>query len=228
MSSTESTSIVHLNVHAGVAGSYTPQYTEYLGRRQIVVPAVMMVEGVHSGSFGPILHSINELGKFPVSWNGIPATIDHPKKGGQYVSANDPQVMAMSVVGQVYKARVDGKKLRGELWLDEERLKQVYPEVLSLISNRQPVEVSLGLYSDVEPDQGEWNGKAYVGVAKNHRPDHLALLPGSVGACSWQDGCGIRTNEQQKGGEHVEQLVTNEFPALAGLNRMGAGAADGS
>jgi len=37
------------------------------------------------------------------------------------------------------------------------------------------------------------------------RPDHLALLPNEAGACSWADGCGVRSNEEQnkniKGGK---------------------------
>ena len=49
------------------------------GKEHIVVPVIMMVEGVHSGSKGSILHLANEMGKIPASWNGIPAVINHPK-----------------------------------------------------------------------------------------------------------------------------------------------------
>jgi copper chaperone CopZ len=47
-------------------------------------------------------------------------------------------------------------------------------------------------------------------------PDHLALLPNSVGACSWQDGCGIpRVNQGTPAWiEKVRALATNNTQAL--------------
>lgn len=58
------------------------------GREYVVVPVTMMVEGVHSGSKGPLLHTSEELGKIPESWNGMPVTVDHPVVEGLPVSAH--------------------------------------------------------------------------------------------------------------------------------------------
>jgi hypothetical protein len=84
-------------------------------KAHIVVPVVMMVEGVHSGSLGAIYHSIEELGKYPDTWNGIPVVIYHPKKDDEYVSANSPDIIDAVTVGRVYNTAVEGKKLKAEV-----------------------------------------------------------------------------------------------------------------
>jgi len=56
----------------------------------------------------------------------------------------------------------------------------------------------------MEEVEGDWNEEHYIAIAHNHRPDHLALLPGGRGACSVEDGCGIRVNKK-KGGTNVNE-----------------------
>lgn len=194
----------NLSTHGFAVPAYKPEFREHLGKSVIVVPVVMMTEGVHNGSFGPIYHSIDELGKYPESWNGIPVTIDHPKRDGDYISANDPLVVESSVVGRVYNTKVKGKKLTAEAWLDSDSLAIFSPELLSYIKDGKPLEVSLGMFSDVDYREGSWSDEFYIGKAYNYRPDHLALLPTGKGACSIQDGCGIRANEAQEGGDDDE------------------------
>jgi hypothetical protein len=55
-------------------------------------------------------------------------------------------------------------------------------------------EVSAGIFADEEYSPGKWNGEDFVGISKNVKPDHLALVSEGQGACSWSDGCGIRAN----------------------------------
>ena len=95
--------------------------------------------------------------------------------------------------------RMDGTALRAEAWLEEERLKELSPEAYESIEAGEPIEVSIGVFSDDEEVSGEWNGETYNAISRRHVTDHLALLPGGVGACSWSDGCGIRANK--KGGQ---------------------------
>jgi len=172
------------------------------GKKHLIVPVVMMVEGVHDGSHGPLLHSITELGKYPDSWNGIPVVINHPEKEGMNISANDPDIIDGQTVGRVYNTHVKDKKLVAEVWLDMEKLKNISPEVLAAINGGELLEVSLGMFTDDERIEGDWNGENYEAIAKNHRPDHLALLPCGVGACSVFDGCGLGANNE-KGGNNV-------------------------
>jgi hypothetical protein len=186
----------------------------------LVAPVVMMVEGVHCGSHGCLLHSIEELGKFPDAWNGRPVVIYHPEKDGKAVSAGVPDIDLSERVGTVYNTQVEGDKLKAEVWLDEERLKVKSPEAYQYIQNGNPMDVSVGVFTDEENKEGEWNGKRYVGIAHNHRFDHLALLPNMEGACSWGDGCGIRLNSRFNNGgksnmsekvkEKVDELIANE------------------
>jgi hypothetical protein len=70
--------------------------------------------------------------------------------------------------------------------------------VLKSLEKNESIELSTGLSTDTEPSQGVHNGVAYSGIAKNYRPDHLAILPDMVGACSIKDGCGVLVNEGQE------------------------------
>ena len=57
------------------------------------------------------------------------------------------------------------------------------------------IEVSTGYFADKLDESGEFEGEEYDGVQINLRPDHLAILPNTIGACSVDDGCGFpRTN----------------------------------
>lgn len=174
--------------------AYKVERKEIDGKRFLVVPAVMLVEGVHNGSAGAILHLAEEFGKNIENWNGRPVTVGHPQRDGIFVSANQPEMLPY-VVGQVYKARLENDKLKAELWLDEKKLQDKFPEVYSVLMRGRPLEVSVGVYTDDEIKQGEWKGEVYMAVAKNYRPDHLAILVDEKGACSLEDGCGIRVNE---------------------------------
>lgn len=181
------------------------QVTEQMhqGKKHLVIPVTMMVEGVHNGSHGPLFHPIEELGKYPGSWDGIPVIIDHPKVDGKNVSANSPDIIDTKVIGRVYNTYVDGTKLRAEVWVDEEKLRQVSSPTLAEIQAGNMIEVSVGVFTDEIEEAGTWNDEAYDGIATNHRPDHLALLPGGTGACSVEDGCGLRANK--KGGSKLKK-----------------------
>jgi hypothetical protein len=69
------------------------------------------------------------------------------------------------------------------------------------------------LYTDKVEEEGVWNGEEYTWVAKNFRPDHLALLPDLKGACSVADGAGfLRVNEE---GKDVELFRVDKKDVLA-------------
>lgn len=181
--------------------NYEVRSETHQNRPHIVVPVVMMVEGVHCGSHGAIFHSIDELGRFPGAWDGIPVAILHPEEDGNPISANSPDIVDSQVVGRVYHTKVDENRLRAECWIDVERIAEFSPVTLQYIQKKKPLEISVGVFTDDEECSGTWNGEEYYAIARNHRPDHLALLPGGAGACSWEDGCGIRLNQ---GGESMK------------------------
>jgi hypothetical protein len=73
--------------------NYEVFYRKYQGKQYLIAPVTMMIEGVHHGSHGPVLHLIDELGKFPEAWNGMPVVVDHPQMDGVSVSANYPDII---------------------------------------------------------------------------------------------------------------------------------------
>lgn len=165
------------------------------GRDWIVVPVVLMVEGVLNGNRGPIFYPRDEMATVPVIWNHKPCVVYHPVNG----SACTPEELESRGIGMMMNIHYDndGAKLKGEAWLDPDRIAKVDPRIAEAIENEQMLELSTGLYMDVEEQVGEFNGKTYIGIARNFRPDHLAILPDKVGACSCEDGAGfIRLNQQ--------------------------------
>lgn len=179
---------------------YTLRTEHQDGKKYLVAPVVMMVEGVHNGSRGPLFHPISELGKDPQTWEGMPVTVHHPQEGGKFVSANDNHA-----VGKVSAPKVEDRKLKAEAWLDEQKLIAASPQAYQHIIEGRPIEVSIGVFTEEVEMAGVWNDEQYSAIARNHRPDHLALLPGDVGACSWQDGCGIRVNVEKSREEVMNQ-----------------------
>ena len=198
-----------------LANNYTIREEMLDGKKHIVVPVVMMVEGVHNGSKGPILHTGAELARWTEAWDGIPVTISHPNVDGGNVSANSPEVLDQSSVGRIFNT-VYEDGLKAEAWVDYEKISEKSAAALESIENLEPLEVSVGVFNDSEAAEegAQWNGETYDSVAYNYRPDHLALLPGAKGACSWEDGCGIRVNE--KGGVVKDLLKTFQELSLKG------------
>ncbi len=209
--------MVNLIIHYdSLSNNESPYRTEtHMGREHLVVPVIMMVEGVHAGSHGPLYHPADELGQFIGAWNGIPVVVQHPQIDGVAVSANSPEIIEQKTVGRVYNAHMDGVKLLAEAWIDIEKLNAVHKDTLDMIKNQKELDVSVGVFTKDDLTPGTWNGEKYIGVARGHRPDHLALLPGGTGACSWKDGCGVRINEAE-GGE--TNLADNEITVTLNLD----------
>ena len=164
------------------------------GRDYLVVPMVMLTEGVHQGSNGPLYYPPDELAKAPVVWNHKPVVIYHPERNGMPVSACDPDVINTRKVGIIMNTKFESGKLKSEAWLDMKRLKEVDERVVISLDEKKPVSVSTGLFTDNEATDGEWNGEKYIAIARNYRPDHLAILPDQKAACSIEDGAGLLMN----------------------------------
>ena len=193
--------------YAAQMGNYTLREELYEGRTHVVAPVILMVEGVHNGSGGPVLYTADELSRFACAWNGRPVPVGHPKDGDEFVSCNNPNILEQQVIGQVFKAHYLDGKLRGEIWIDKAKASRISPEALGCLLAGVAMDVSTGMYNDQTKTKGTWNGEDYIAIARNLRPDHLALLPGGEGACSWKDGCGVRANETN-GGDNVKRTLS--------------------
>jgi hypothetical protein len=165
------------------------------GRAYLVAPMTLINPGVLNGSKGPLLYPPDEIAKNPGQWNGVPITVYHPHRLGQPVSAAEPGVLDAQGVGEVRNATSNGK-LRAEGWFDVAKIRRVNPVIYRRLLANEQIELSTGLYTDNVDQSGTFNGRQYVAVARNYRPDHLAILPDQVGACSVSDGCGVLVNKE--------------------------------
>ena len=166
------------------------------GREHLVAPLTMIVPGVLEGSKGALYYPPDEIGKNPSIWNHIPITLGHPIKNGQQVSAREPDALEKQGIGLILRTTVKNGKLIAEGWFDVERTRQVDSRTLDALQSGRKIELSTGLFTENEPAPpgATFNGEPYQFIARNYRPDHLAILLDQVGACSIQDGCGVMVN----------------------------------
>lgn len=200
------------------------------GRKYLVADATLIVPGVLNGSRGRLYYPPDEVSRDLTQWDKTPMVAYHPQVNGQHVSVRTPGIIEASGLGFIERNRYEDKH-KSELWFDEEytgnydkKLKPEHRIVPRLLAGK-PIELSTGLYTDniqgrgVSPD-----GREYDAVARNYRPDHLAILPDQVGACSVEAGCGVNVNSNVGGGEpqhdgintllrRIVNAVTNVFCA---------------
>jgi hypothetical protein len=161
------------------------------GRDFLVAPVVAATGGVMNGA----LATAEAFAESITAWEGMPITINHPQGDrGQQISAFSEGVVH---VGFLASPAVDDK-FRAEAWFDVTALQEAGEDGQLVITNLEAgelTEVSTGYFCDLEPKKGIYQGRVYFGVQHNIKPDHLAILPHEIGACSVADGCGIpRTN----------------------------------
>jgi hypothetical protein len=156
------------------------------GEKHWVAPMALMTEAVHEGSQGPLFYPRSELTKWAPSWNHKPIVLNHPEKG----SACTPEYLNKFKVGVALNTRFEGKQ-RAEGWFNQRRTREVEPRIALALESKKMMELSTGLYLEKTGGPGEFEGKKYIAMAANHRPDHIAILPDCVGACSIQDGGGL-------------------------------------
>lgn len=176
------------------------------GKEWLVVNGVPLVEGVLNGRFV----SADEFGSFINDWNDIPVVFPHPKRNGGSARVPAPDV---PVVGRFYNARMDGRRLVGEYWLDKQVLENIEEgqQLMDLISKQKPIETSTGYWSESVPQTGRFNGRDYGYVDTSIHPDHIALLTQEAGACSLADGCGMNRNAMAGSYEKRLQDVQSAF-----------------
>lgn len=172
------------------------------GREFIVAPATLLVEGVLNGSNGALYYPSMEINRDPMSWNYMPIVLNHPKDPttGQNISARNARVLDKDQFGILLNAVAADGKLQTETWFDVANTKRIDSregtDIYGKLERGEPIELSTGLFTDNESHSATFNGKAYNFIARNYRPDHLAVLPKEKGACSVTDGCGINVNKE--------------------------------
>ena len=182
----------------------------------LVAPTVMINQGVHHGSAGPLFYPAEELKKTVEAWNHKPVLVRHPELAGKPASSCDPKVLESQKVGFLLNASFEDDKLKAEIYLDKVKADKVDRRVVANLLAGNMMEVSTGLFTDDKPvNNAEWKGEKYIARTLNYRPDHLAILLDAKGACSTEDGAGFprlnqKAEEQEKSilGRIIE-AVTN-------------------
>jgi len=159
------------------------------GKQFLVVPGVPVQEQVLNNYLVPG----DEIGHLVGMWNGSPITLRHPKQNNGSVNVPNPDV---PILGRFYNAAFDGKRLTGEYWFEDQLLQTQAPTVRNKILAGEGIETSTGYWADEELTAGTHGTQAYELIHRNLRPDHIAVLPDEIGACSIQDGCGVNRNSQ--------------------------------
>jgi len=181
------------------------------GRKFLVVPVVAVKEMVLNGEFlqGPQIEESVKL------WNDVPVSIVHPVANGKKVSAKGIEYVQKIIIGRFYNTYFEANKLKGEMWIDIEKANTLGGDAKNLLDRLQRdevVEVSTAYFADTSEEIGTYDGNEYSGVQYNIRPDHLAILPGAVGACSVKDGCGApRVNQGNVEGNIRNDTRTPSF-----------------
>jgi len=159
---------------------------------------IILTEGVHNGTQGPLYYPKEELAKTPAAWNHKPIVVYHPSINGEGVSACDPTILSSRKVGVMLNTKWEKGRLKSEAWIEKDRANKVDDRIMTAVEAKEMMELSTGVFIDVEDTTGTWKGEDYTGIARNYRPDHLALLPDQIGACSIADGAGFIRNQASK------------------------------
>ena len=99
-------------------------------------------------------------------------------------------------IGRVAKPRIaSGGRLVADLMIDVAAANKADARIVERLRAGRPIELSTGLFTSNEPSAGyDHRGRRYEGIAREHRPDHVAVLLDGRGACSVEDGCGVLLN----------------------------------
>jgi hypothetical protein len=182
----------------------SPRREMYEGTDYLIVPIVLLKQTVVNGAY------VDASELIAPSWNGVPVTVHHPQDDGSaFISANSPQVLSKYHVGRIFNAELDGDTLKGEAWIEVERANKVMPALVDRLENNEQMDVSTGYLAKDRKISGSYGGKPYTLSHHDLKPDHLALLPDSIGACSWDDGCGVRANESSGSLKQALNMIVN-------------------
>lgn len=169
------------------------------GREYVVADVTILKEGVLSGSKGPLFYPFEEIARRPGIWNGVPLTNGHPTDSyGNPISGRSPEALNKFGLGYFFGDTIDAssKTRKGQIWVDVQVANRITPDLIPALESTRQIDVSTGLFtSDQLADNNAiYNGTKYTHIARDHIPDHLAILLKERGACSIKDGCGINVN----------------------------------
>lgn len=189
------------------------------GRQFAIAPITIIVPGVLPGSKGPLYYPPEEIARNTNDWNGKPLIVYHAyDEDNTPISAANPRTYEKQEIGRIYNARIQDSKLVVDGYFDLELTKKIDSRVYNRLMSRDKIEVSTGLFTDnqLASPNSTYGDKPYTYVARNYKPDHLAILPDEKGACSITDGCGVFNKSEED-----YTYFVSECPNCGSLNHNG-------
>lgn len=193
---------------------------EINGRPHYVVKDVTAV--IADGVMNNILYPKEELDKTYTGLNDKKMPYNHPKVGGDYVSAeNILAVNAYYIGASATNAHVNGDRYQVDMYLDQDFAsrtdggKDIISRLDALMANSgsEPIQVSTGLLLNLMDEEGTSKGKSYTQRGMNFEWDHIAILPADVPAAgSPKEGVGIFASNNQKLSRFVVNLEEESAP----------------
>lgn len=201
-------------------GGSKPREAMLEGRRHLVAPARILKEAVLDGSQGPGFYPHDENSRNALAWNHQPMVVDHPAVNGVAISARTEAVLNSRKVGLVLNSVINEteKAVDVECWFDIDKTNAVDKRIIPRVLAGEKVECSTGLFANQDPVKGKFGDASYDWIARDHKPDHLAILPDKVGALSVQMGGGLFANAARLPESH---LVVADRTAVAALAAVG-------
>ena len=198
-----------------ITNAQSLRFVKVNNRDFIVAPIKIIKEGILAGNQGALYYPRDEIALSVFDWNGRPIVLRHPIINGKEVSANRSDVFSTYEIGRVFNSSLDKDGSNNvEGWFDTEITKQKDIRIYDALTQGKKIEVSTGLYTTkiAAPEGATFNGTPYGQIATKFKPDHLAILPDEIGACSLNDGCGVfnvsAINESKW--NEAKTLATNE------------------
>src|SRR5678815_2675163 len=101
------------------------------GKRWIVAPAAILIEGVLNGSKGALFYPSDENQRTAHLWDRVPLTHNHPFDPitNAPLDASDPGVVQRQHIGETRSPEWRDGKTRVEAWFDAEATRNKAPEV---------------------------------------------------------------------------------------------------
>ena len=193
--------------HKQEISNYKVENKLFKNKSYLIVLTVMIVEGV----LNDIYYAKGEMASSEKDWDTCPVVLNHPSDG---FTAKRVEVLEQFGLGTLFGTKFElneqGKGvLKSNVWFDEEVLKNQTPTLYKRVLNGETIEVSTGLRLNLIYADAEFNGTSFTWLSSNYVPDHLAILPDDIGACSCKDGCGLRLNVGDTAS--VESAHTNTY-----------------
>lgn len=199
------------------------------GETYTAIPAIMLKHGVFVASYasnpeGHATYYPSEALKASIpSWNGRSVSIGHPSDG---MTMNTPSNFSNGI-GFLFDTSYDEKldALKATVAVHNTRGE----DIISRFVAGENIDVSTGVWGMMNNEGGEYNGIRYDESYSSIIGDHLAILPGGKGACSFETGCGLRVNianvsNQEDGGTEaetaVDKLLNKQFDVEIGKKNM--------